>query len=616
MTHSLKLSRFLSLLVLLIAGFCTLSATELDRALMPGNDECGSATLILVNAPQTCTSVGAGTLNAATASPGPVACLGTANNDVWFRFTAGATGTTIRLTNILGGDSDFVHEVYSGTCDNLTRISCSDPNTSTLFNLTVGAAYYIRVFTFENLPAATTFNVCVQLPSPPPDNDDCGAAFPLLLSENSTCTAGFNATTFGATRGPETNVCSTANDDDVWFRFVAPTTDPYLFELSNFEQQTYVHVYSGVCGGNLTRIGNCLATTSSRVDLVAGQTYLVQIHTASPSLRTNFRLCARRIVPPPINDDCIDAVNVFMGNNPGCDNTVRGSLEGATSSGNNARCTGTENNDVWYSFLATSSAVDISILRVRGNIRDIVHSVYTGTCNNLTQLACTDNPDNSTLAGLNVGQRYYVRINTWSSAGGATTTFDLCLSQSAASLPVEFADFTGESRTKNNLLEWTTASEANTEFHVLERANPQDNSWKSLVTLEAAGESDRAITYQAVDESPLPSSIYRIRSIDFDGTESVSNTLQLERKQTDLFLQSVQPNPVTTDLRVSYLAVEGTEVSYRIFNSVGQSVLQRRIPIGQANGTVDIPMAHLPAGAYFLELSDGKQRLTRRVIKR
>ena len=90
-------------------------------------------------------------------------CVGTADDDVWFVFTALAPIHDITLSNI-GGTTDLVHEVFSGPCTALTSISCSDPNTSTITGLTVGDQYYVRVYTYSSIGSNSSFDLCINSP--------------------------------------------------------------------------------------------------------------------------------------------------------------------------------------------------------------------------------------------------------------------------------------------------------------------------------------------------------------------------------------------------------------------------------------------------------------------
>ncbi|THF47323.1 T9SS type B sorting domain-containing protein [Flavobacterium supellecticarium] len=157
----------------------------------PVNDECSAATQAPVNDTQVCTLTTPGTVVGATASTQPNACGGTADDDVWYQFTATNTRHSIKLLNLSGSTGDLYHAVYSGTCGNLTQLYCSDPETSIAENLVVGQTYYIRVYTYTSTPGQTsTFDLCVATPPPPIATNNTQYTVPQLVQDvliGSTC---------------------------------------------------------------------------------------------------------------------------------------------------------------------------------------------------------------------------------------------------------------------------------------------------------------------------------------------------------------------------------------------------------------------------------------------
>lgn len=583
----------------------------------PLNDDCSSATMITIAPSSGCSMNSSGTLRGATASTEVSACIGTANDDVWYTFAATSPAVEVTLSNVAGAPLNLVHALYSGACGTLSLVACSDPNFSFIPGLTVGTTYYLRVHSSGSMPgASTTFDLCVNDAPPPPANDACSSASPLTLSPDDSCANAITGTTRGATRSTNPDLCSQqSNDDDVWYTFIAPATAPFLFSLANTARVTYLNVYEGDCNGSLTSIGDCLVPASNSVDLVAGQSYFIQVHTASISLRTDFSICVRQENPPPPNDDCVDATTIAVVDNADCANTIFGTLEGATSSGMNNQCVGTENDDVWYTFMATTPAVDIKLLRIRGNIRDLVHSVYSGSCGSLTQISCVDNPEESTVTGLIPGDFYFLRINTWTSVDGATSTFNLCLSPSQdQQLPVSFADFSGRPAAKTNLLQWSTTAEENTDYFAVERSANGTDGWETIGESAARGGANELTQYQFTDEAPVAVGFYRIRSVDFDLASDLSKVISIQRASSELLLASVFPNPATNRISVALELPVSGELTLSLFDATGR--VFRKIESFPAKGafTQEIEVADLPPGVYFLRANFGDNNQMLRVV--
>lgn len=145
----------------------------------PANDNCSGAYVLTVNPNATCTAVTAGTLVSATDSGEGNPEIGTPNDDVWFKFTATQTAHRVTLRNINGMPRELVVEILSGSCGNLTSMRINTSLTNTVFGLTIGTTYYVRVFSESpDTGATTTFNVCL---STPPTGAICEK--PILISE-------------------------------------------------------------------------------------------------------------------------------------------------------------------------------------------------------------------------------------------------------------------------------------------------------------------------------------------------------------------------------------------------------------------------------------------------
>ena len=135
---------------------------------LPSNDECIDAIVVPVNSSSTCNQIVYGTISNSSASIEalPAVCNGTADDDVWFQFTATANAHTIALKNIVGSTTNLNHAVYTGECTNLTPLYCSyaNENSSLANNLTVGQTYFIRIYSNSNVAQTVNFNICISTP--------------------------------------------------------------------------------------------------------------------------------------------------------------------------------------------------------------------------------------------------------------------------------------------------------------------------------------------------------------------------------------------------------------------------------------------------------------------
>ncbi|TWI81269.1 putative repeat protein (TIGR01451 family)/predicted secreted protein (Por secretion system target) [Lacibacter cauensis] len=131
------------------------------------NDNCSYATPVTVNTGATCSSITTATTTGATQSI--AGCNGAADDDVWFSFIATNNFHTISATGTGSPAlSNPVIEVFSA-CGG-SSIVCSNTTTGatesfTLYELTVGATYYYRVYSNANGSGQGNFTTCVATPA-------------------------------------------------------------------------------------------------------------------------------------------------------------------------------------------------------------------------------------------------------------------------------------------------------------------------------------------------------------------------------------------------------------------------------------------------------------------
>jgi hypothetical protein len=404
----------------------------------PANDSCHNAVNLTPVTSDWCTGGTVGsTLGATRTAVAPPACAssGVAEDDVWYTFTATNPWHRVVITSVgakFGTSKNLYHQVLTGSCGTFTSVACSDPDSSLLRSLTPGQQYYVRVWTVDTL-VGDTFKICISTP-PQPANDTCGGAITLVPATTENCTAGIKGTTYGASRSMNAAPCLGAPDDDVWYKFVATSTSHRINLTSvgavvGTSTDMYHQVLTGSCTG-FTSL-KCSDPDSNLLSgLTVGDTYYIRVYTRDTLVADTFRICISTIATVP-NDECTGAQPITLVTGENCTNGIVGTTLGATRSVQNfTQCTtsGVADDDVWYSFTATSTAHKVNINSVGskfGTSKDMYHQVLTGPCGALSSVKCSD-PDSSLVTGLTVGQLYYIRI--WTKDTLVADTFKLCVS--------------------------------------------------------------------------------------------------------------------------------------------------------------------------------------------
>lgn len=162
-------------------------------------------------------------------------------------------------------------------------------------------------------------------------------------------------------------------------------------------------------------------------------------------------------------------------------------------------------------------------------------------------------------------------------------------------LPVDLVSFTGKAAVEGNTLSWITGSENGSDHFVIERST---SGWdfEPIGEVAAAFVSQTSTDYGFLDRnSPEGTSYYRLRMVDRDGTEVLSDMIALTRGKGKLILY---PVPVS-DL-LSWTGQENVARAL-VMDALGRVVIDERVGTGGVNS---IRVADLQDGQYVLELRD------------
>ena len=350
-------------------------------------------------------------------------------------------------------------------------------------------------------------------PTPPPSNDYCSGP------TNVPCgTSSLAGTTVGTV--VETAPFSLSSNYGVWYTFAGDGQQTTITSTTTFDHSLLF--MSGSCAGlsYITNIDNSISTeTYTFITTVGVQYYIYVAHYLTSSTSTGTFTISRTCTTPPtppINDNPSGAISITL--NIGTYSTYT-NVNATSTSVTSPSCASYVGEDVWFSVVVPSNGI-VELDMIEGVITDGGMSVYTGSIGSLTEIACDD--DNSTnglmpylyLTGLGVGQTIYVRV--WEYGGGTTGTFGI-LANSPVALPVELLYFEGFGYQHYNSLKWSTASEHNSDYFLLERS-VDGEQWDYVGTTKATGNSTQVVNYLYVDNFRFNGFVYyKLNQFDFDG---------------------------------------------------------------------------------------------------
>ena len=179
-------------------------------------------------------------------------------------------------------------------------------------------------------------------------------------------------------------------------------------------------------------------------------------------------------------------------------------------------------------------------------------------------------------------------------------------------VPVEWINFTGESRATHHALEWTVASQINVSHYEVERSIDGTNEFSSIGKILAKGSSSEIISYEYDDYDIQKAGFYyyRIVQYDLDGNSSYTKVIVMEvEREVKQGRFILYPNPLVDELTIEMeLSQEEEAVNYELRDSDGklvrsQTILSSHLSAGRHLFYLD--MSDLSPGTYVIRIQAG-----------
>ncbi len=361
-----------------------------------------------------------GTVADATNDGTSTACSGAIRYDVWYQFVAPSNNVTISLTSL---GANFTNPGLQVTTNRTTGAFGCGTTTLSPSGLTIGTTYYVRVFSTSATTPTTNAGFTITI------NNNNQIADARTIVPATSCTYIDNQTLYQATETSGlTGVYGSSYD--VWYKFTAPVgINTVLINLNipnsiGTTGTTYIEGYNAATEAavsNATLLGSASGGSGlTLAELTPGNTYLFRVYTVNNPNTSNannwrYGICISYATAPS-NDNCSGATSLTVGTI-----NTNGRLSNATASTGipMGTATGAPDDDVWYSFNATSSVINIAVNPGSTMGADLpMIQLFSGTCaGGLTPVTFGYGSLGAT--GLTVGQTYFARVYTYATTSAA-----------------------------------------------------------------------------------------------------------------------------------------------------------------------------------------------------
>jgi hypothetical protein len=188
-------------------------------------------------------------------------------------------------------------------------------------------------------------------------------------------------------------------------------------------------------------------------------------------------------------------------------------------------------------------------------------------------------------------------------------------------VPVELNNFAAIVNDGKVSLTWETSSELNNLGFYVERRNifsdKNEDEWIEIGFKEGRGNSTERNFYQ-FEDYPLYDGTYhyRLRQVDFDGSYTYSNEVEVNLFTIKTFeLSQNYPNPFNPTTSISFQLPEASFISLKVFDALGtevETIAEGKYPAGVHE--VNFDAKDLSSGLYMYRIISGNNEITRKMI--
>jgi hypothetical protein len=188
-------------------------------------------------------------------------------------------------------------------------------------------------------------------------------------------------------------------------------------------------------------------------------------------------------------------------------------------------------------------------------------------------------------------------------------------------VPVELVSFSVNVSDNNVNLNWITATELNNSGFQIERSKKREarsEIWENIGFVDGNGTTAESHSYSFFDDKITNGKYsYRLKQIDFDGTFTYSNEVEVDLSLPQTFsLEPNYPNPFNPSTKINWQSPVSGWQSIKLYDVLGkevETIVEGFFEAGN-HSTLYIVNSTLPSGVYFYKLQAGSFTETKKMI--
>ncbi len=186
-------------------------------------------------------------------------------------------------------------------------------------------------------------------------------------------------------------------------------------------------------------------------------------------------------------------------------------------------------------------------------------------------------------------------------------------------VPVELTSFSAQFEENRVLLLWETATETNNKGFEIQRKSGENGRWEKRGYVDGQGTVSDQNNYKfedKIDEKGTAKLFYRLKQIDFSGTYSFSNEVEISALPRKYSLGQNYPNPFNPSTKIEFALPVRSAVRLAVYNTLGEEIAELFNGVKESGyhtleWNAESAVGGLPSGLYIYRMeataSDGSK---------